>query len=58
MRGEGRFIMTKEIRDVIEAIWSNASSERKQEALRVESTLLGYEANEDKVIDQLINCIG
>ena len=46
---------TNEIRDAIGAIWSKASSERKQEALIVESTVLGYEADEDKVIADLTN---
>lgn len=46
---------TNEIRDAIECVWSNASDERKQEALIVESTVLGYEADEDKVIADLTN---
>ena len=46
---------TNEIRDAIESVWSNASNERKQEALIVESTVLGYEADEDKVIADLTN---
>ena len=44
---------TNEIRDAIESVWSNASSEKKQEALIVESTVIGYEADEDKVIADL-----
>lgn len=52
---KGRFIMTNknEIKNAIKAVWSNASKERKQEALIVEHTILGYEANEDKVIADL-----
>ena len=56
MREKGRFIMMDfrmGIEDAICSIWSTAQEEKRQEALNLESEVLGYEANEDKVIADL-----
>ena len=42
-----------EVEDAICSIWSTAPEEKRQEALNLESEVLGYEADEDKVIADL-----
>lgn len=43
----------REVEDAICSILSTASEEKRQEALNLESKILGYEATEDKVIADL-----
>ena len=41
------------IKEIIENIWDNADEAKKLVAIQAESNILGYEADEDKVIDDL-----
>ena len=42
-----------EIRDAIETIWYAATETKKQEALQAENAVLGYHADEEKIIADL-----
>lgn len=42
-----------EIKEAIEKLWDNADESKKLDAIRAESSVLGYEADEDKVIADL-----
>lgn len=45
--------MKTEIKNAIEAIWEVASDSQKTEAILAESAVLGYEADEEKVLFDL-----
>nr|DAI73287.1 MAG TPA: hypothetical protein [Caudoviricetes sp.] len=42
-----------EIRNAIETIWYAATETKKQEALQAENAVLGYNADEEKIITDL-----